>query len=542
MGVCIRENASPMEDKQRYLSAELAPRLAAIDIGTNSLRLIIAEPLRDGNYRVLDDEKETTRLGKQLHATGKLDPAAVQNTIGTLRRMKQIAEGYQVQQMRVIATCAVREAKDGAAFCQRVRDEVGLEIEVISSRKEAHFAFLSVARSFQLHGKHVAVADLGGGSTEIILASGNLVEGIYSTPLGAVRITEMFSAQQNIDDETYLRMTKYIDQELRKHTKGALLHPHLLIGSGGTFTTLADMTMASKRQTGLPLRGYEISHAEVRHLVDRMRKLSARARKSLPGLSSDRADIILAGATIIDRLMRHLDVNLLQIHDRGVRDGLLLTMIDQSVGKSTEDPLDQDVAIDRLAMACGVDLDHCRHVARLAGSLFGQLHADYGLADSDRGLLETAARLQDVGYLINYDKHHKHSFHLILNSRLPGFQPHDLEIIAHVARYHRGSEPRKKHNQFARLSEADQIRVRRLAAILRLAGGLDRSNTRQVQDARISRNGKRTQIHVVSADFPEVDLWAARRRAEPFERAFDTRLSIDWQGEHPAVTTKHAHS
>lgn len=515
-----------MEEKQYYLSPDLAHRLAAIDVGTNSIRLVVAEALRDRDYRILTEEKDTARLGKDLATSGRLNPAAVERSLEALRRMQQIAAGYQVRELRVIGTCALREAADGPDFCRRVKQEIGLEIDVIGAEQEAHLAFSSVARAFNLDGKNVAVADIGGGSTEIILASGRAIEDVYTTPLGAVRMTDMYaSGQDNGDLEN---LVAGIDRELRKHVKRLMFWPHLLIGSGGTFTTLAEMIMAAKGQTGLPLRGYEVTHAEVGHLLDKLRKLPPKARRGLPGLSPDRADIILAGVAIVDGLMRRFKVNRLQVHDRGVRDGLLLSMLDQSFGVRADDPLDQDAAIERFAANCGADLKHARQVAKLAGQIFSQMAGEAGLTSSDGGLLHAAAILQDVGYLIDYEKHHKHSYHLILHSRLAGFQPHQLELIANIARYHRGKEPKKKHDNFRRLGGKDQQRVRKLAAILRLAGGFDRSNTQQVREVVVSMTAHETTLRAVSGEPPEVDLWAARRRAEPFEKEFGRPAVIEW--------------
>ena len=203
---------TPASDSQTILSPDLSHRLAAIDIGSNSIRLIVAEALRDGHYRVLDEEKETTRLAGKLSSTGKLDPEAVERALVALKRMAQIAEGFQVRELRVIATCAVREADDGEAFRRRAKQELGLDIEVISGEQEAHLAFFSVARAFQLDGKDVAVADIGGGSTEIILASGNVVEAVCTTPLGAVRLTEMFADELGQINEHYSKMVDWIDR------------------------------------------------------------------------------------------------------------------------------------------------------------------------------------------------------------------------------------------------------------------------------------------------------------------------------------------
>ncbi|MBS0210348.1 MAG: Ppx/GppA family phosphatase [Planctomycetes bacterium] len=518
-----------MEDKQIFLSPELSHRLAAIDIGTNSIRLVIAEALRGGTYRILDEEKTTSRLGRQLAETNRLDPQAVEQSIEALRRMKQIVAGFQVGDFRCIATCAVREAIDGPEFVGRAKNELDLDIEVISGEKEARLAFLSVARSFPLEGKPIAVADIGGGSTELILASGSAIESLCTTPLGAVRMAERYGAAQAMSHDQFEKMVEGIDRELRKHTKKVLLEPHQLIGSGGTFTALADMVMASKGQLGLPLRGAEVTRAEVRHLLDRLRKIPAEARRSIPGLSPDRADIIVSGITIIDRIMHRFDLNRVVIHDRGVRDGLLLTMIDQSLGSAPNGQAERDVAIEQFAVNCGVEMTHARHVAFLAGQVFDQLAERKLLDPADRPLLMAAVRLQDVGYLINYEKHHKHSYYLILNSRLPGFQPQELELVANIARYHRGSEPKKKHANYSVLTSRDQQRVRRLSSILRLAGGLDRANMQQVRGVALETEGRHWKLHVVADRLPEVDLWAARRRAAPLERAFDVKLDIEWR-------------
>jgi exopolyphosphatase / guanosine-5'-triphosphate,3'-diphosphate pyrophosphatase len=529
-------NSSSMDDKQIFLSTDLAHRLAAIDVGSNSVRLMVAEPLRGGEYRILDEEREPTRLGRSLDSTGSLDSEAVELTLAALRRFKQIAAGYQVAELRTIATCAVREATNGPEFCRRAKDEVGIDVEVISAGQEARLAFYSVQRAFDLNGKNVIVADIGGGSTEIVLASGNVIESIASTTLGTVRLTELFGNGNGsgMVGEDYDRLLAHIDRTLKKEAKKAYFQPHLLIGSGGTFTSLAEMMMAARRQVGLPARGYLLSRAEVSHMLDRLRKLPVKARKQVPGLAPDRADIIVAGIAIIDRLMRRFKVNLLQVHSRGVRDGLLLTMIDNTLGAPNTDPVNRDAAIDRFAAACTGDheLTHGKHVAWLAGRLFEQLIERFKLSPEDRPFLEAAARLQDVGYLINYDQHHKHSYHLILNSRLAGFRPRELELIANIARYHRGAKPKMKHGNFRQLSPEDQQRVERLASILRLAGGLDRSHSQQVKDVIVRQDGDSAdEIELqLQADFePEVDLWGARRRTKHFEKVFGVKLNVEWQ-------------
>jgi len=523
--------AAPLiEDKQIYLSPEMTTRLGAIDIGSNSVRLMVVEVLRGGAYRILDEEREPTRLGRSVSAHGRLDDESIDRTVQALRTFKQIAAGYQVSALRTIATCAVREARNGPEFCRRVREEVGLEVEVIPGEREARLAFSSVQHAFDLSGRNVVVADIGGGSTEIVFATGGLIESIFSTPLGAVRLTEQFGLGENAAPGDLDRLAAEVAGCLKKRTTRPLFAPHFLVGSGGTFTTLAELVMAAKKQVDIPVAGYKVSQAEVRHLLDRLAKMPLRARRSMAGMTPDRADIILAGLTIVDGLLTRFRVNTLVIHTRGVRDGLVWEMIDDAVGAAAAqtDPGHRDEAIERLAAACSGELEHGRQVARLAGRIHEQLAGPLGLVPGDRTLLEIAARLQDVGYVINYDQHHKHSYHLIRNSRLPGVRTHDLELIANVARYHRGALPKRKHENLTRLSAEEQQRIQRMAAILRLAGGLDRSRSQQVRDVAARLEGDGVVLEVAADDEPQVDIWGAERRTELFEKVFGMPVAIHW--------------
>jgi len=521
---------------QPYLSPELSQRFAAIDIGSNSIRLVVAEALRGGRYRVLDEERESTRLGGSLASTGMLTDDAMSRTLTALRRFRKIAEGLQVRKIRAIATCAVREARNGSQFARRASEEVGLPIEIISAQMEADLAFYSVRRSFDLTGKDVVLADIGGGSTEIILASGPHMEAAYTTKLGALRTAERFGGEQASAGSDYKEMTRWIARHLRKKTRKPALSAHLLIGSGGTFTSLATMCMAANNQQGLPVRGYQVSRAELKHLLDRLSKLSTKNRRSVPGLDSDRADIIVPGLAVIDAIMRRFRVNRIQVHNRGVRDGLLLSMINKALGKEQEQKRDtgpdREIAIVRFAQACGADLPHGMQTAHLAGRIFEQLVEAFDLDAGDQLLLETAAKLQDVGYLINYDQHHKHSYHLILNSHLEAFRPLELEVIANLARYHRRSVPKMKHANFRQLSPESRRRVRQMAAILRLAGGLDRSHSQSIRDVsvRVASKHETIDLGVQSENYPEVDIWGARRRTRLFEDVFHTSLNIEWTG------------
>ena len=238
-----------------------APRIAAIDVGSNSVRLVVAEVLSSGGYRVLDEERENTRLAASLVATGELSDAAIEATITALRRFQSIATGYGVGRISAIATSAVRDAENGPEFCQRIRSELDLDVEVISSDEEARLAFLSVQRAFDVSGREVAVADIGGGSTEIILASSGLIDQIYTTPLGAVRVAEKCDATGVSDAKQLERLRRYVDRVLKRDVGKPPIVPSMFYGTGGTFTALASMIMAREGQAGQPMWGFRVTGA-----------------------------------------------------------------------------------------------------------------------------------------------------------------------------------------------------------------------------------------------------------------------------------------
>jgi exopolyphosphatase/guanosine-5'-triphosphate,3'-diphosphate pyrophosphatase len=518
-------------------------RIGAIDVGTNSIRLIIAEAGPDGAYRILDDEKETTRLGRGLEATGQIDAAALEESAQAVGRMKSIAEGFGVERLRVIGTCAVREAANRDELLARVRDRAGLSIEPISAEEEAELAHLSVAHAFDLSSLAVAVVDIGGGSTEIIFSSGGVVEQVYSLPLGAVRLTERFGGAERFTGGGYRKMRRAIARLLHQTIGPPPFFPQLLIGTGGTFTSLANISRArshsgnGSRLSPSSVRGYEMKRPEVRHLVDWLRKLPLRARTRVSGLSPDRADIIVAGVAIVEGVLKYLGVNRLLVHDGGVRDGLLLTMAGALFprnGRAAPEPPDRMRSVRQFAAACGYEEAHCDHVAGLAGQVFDQLaerfpSAPGGWSDPvHRPLLEAAALLRDVGYLINYSKHHLHSYHLILHSGLSGFTPREIGLVANIARYHRRAQPKVKHPNFTALSKSDRKLVRHLAAILRVADGLDRTRMQVVRGVRLRFERGAITFVLEAAEDPAVDAWGALRKSRLFQNVFGVKVHYEW--------------
>jgi len=278
--------------------------------------------------------------------------------------------------------------------------------------------------------------------------------------------------------------------------------------------------------------GYEMNRGEVRHLFEHLRTLPLSARRALPGLHADRSDIIVAGVAVIERMMKYLQVNRLLISDQGVRDGLLLRMISQLLNRPPAE-MDTDVlaGVRQFAAACAFEQKHAQHVAYLALQLFDQVQARLCLPPSERLILEAAALLHEVGYLINYEKHHLHSYHLIMHGNLRGLSPQQRELVANVARYHRRSGPKRKHENFARLQPADRETVKRLSALMRLADGLDRTHRQQIRAVQCTWHGRRLILTATADQRPDVDFWGARQKGKLFEKVFGVELQFEWQQE-----------
>lgn len=506
-------------------------RLAAIDIGTNSIRLIVAEVDSDGGYRVLDEEREMTRLGHRLFARGRLASEPVERSLAALARMKVIADGFMVAELRAVATSAVREAANGRAFCQEVRRRCGLRVEIISAEEEAQFALRSALRHFDLAARSAAIVDIGGGSMEVTLTAGAVVDDVVTLPLGAVRLTERFDAADVLSPKRWRKLRRGIDRVLDEHLRKPPFHPEIMIGSGGTFTNLAEMTQLEREGTARPVQGYEMSRGELVHLMHRLRATPLAERREIPGLNPRRADIIVAGAAAVARLAKRLDTQKILVNTGGLRDGLLLAMIADRAPKdagASAHPLNRLDSARAFARQCRSNERHCEQVARLATQLFDGLAQRHGLPADSRELLEAAALLHDIGYVINHAKHHKHAYHLILHGDLQGFTPRELEIIACVARYHRKAFPAKRHRAFARLERADRRLVRALAGMLRVANALDRTHTQRITAITCASHRGFVELTLRAKTDPRVEIWDAERKSRLFQRAFGMEPRFTW--------------
>jgi exopolyphosphatase/guanosine-5'-triphosphate,3'-diphosphate pyrophosphatase len=502
-------------------------RLAAIDIGTNSIRCIVVEAARDSKFRVLDDEKVTVRLGEGFARHGSISPAAWQRAMDALARMKKIVESFGVVGVETVATSAVRRAANGEAFVRAVAAHTGLRVAVISGEDEAQLAAVSAFHNFDMAGIRYAMVDIGGGSVEVVTALGNHIEEVCSLELGAVTLTEKFVSSDPLRQGDYLKLRRHI----RKTLRGALVDNGMsvqcLLGSGGTMTSIAAMVMALRKEQYGSIHGYDVLRSEVVHLLAMLQRSTLKERRALPGLSPDRADIILAGVVVVDELMELFRTNLLKVNERGIREGLVLNSLKKLnlLPEGKQPPNWRDSVLE-FARSCHHDEVHALQVARLALKMFDAVAASFALTDKERQILEAAALLHDVGYFISYSGHHKHTYHLARHADLFGFTPRERELIAHIARYHRKSLPKKKHEMFARLTPPDQLLVKRLGGILRLADGLDRRRNSQVKEIDCSLSPFTFMLRLHSGDDISVELFGGKAKGDLFEAAFERRLLL----------------
>ncbi len=502
-------------------------RLGAIDVGSNSIRLVVAEYDPETGFEVIDEVKDQPRLATRGDTTGMLDRAAMTRAFATLKRMKEVADRRGVTRLAAVATSAMREAKNGATFAKRVRRQLGIPLEIINGDREAQLSWRSVAHHFRLENERTLVADIGGGSLELIGAVDGLVESTASLPLGAVRLTEEFLPGLRNTRAEVATLRKHIRRTLKKALPWRDWAKAVLIGSGGSFTNLARIAAARNGHLGEAIHGTKVSASEVESLLEWLSSKSPEQRASVPGLNPQRADIILAGVAVAAEVLSVLDVRELTASAFGLREGLLLEMVGDQELSRPNDPLQlMREFVDR----CRGDRRHVEQVRLLAAALHEQLAAALGGGAEDAWLLDAAALLHDVGQLVSYRNHHKHSYQLIMHGDRLGLDSRDRSLVALISRYHRKRGPTRKHEEFARLSASDQETVRRVSGLLRVADGLDRGHTAAVDRITVSLEDGKCVIRAAprfrDADV-SLEVWGAQRKSDVLARMLGCDVVIE---------------
>ena len=491
-------------------------RIAAIDIGSNSIRQIVADVSVSGQIRVVDEMKAAPRLGTGLGEAKALGDEPMRLALEALGRMATLARQLGAKRIEAVATSAVRDAANGAAFMQRVRHETGLRVRVLVGEEEARLAFRSALAHFELGRGRAVVMDIGGGSLELAMSAEGLVDRLISLPYGALRLTEQFLGGPP-RPKAVKRLRKFIRDDIRRAIPVRDWRGADVIGSGGTFTNLAGMFLERQgMRAARSVHGTRIPRVEVEHILEMLQEMPVEERLTVPGLNAGRADIIVAGLAVAAEVLDRVEPREVGASAFGIREGLLLEVA--RVMPTIADPGEaRSRSVREFAERCHYEAPHSQHVQRLALQLFDSIGQRLGCEPADRAILADAALLHDTGYHINYQGHHKHSYHLILHADLLGVAPNEQVIVAHVARYHRGAAPdRKKHPAFGRLDKSTRARIRRLAAVLRVADGADRGHVGAVDQLKVrwmQRALRITPTPVPKAKSLRLELWGAARKS-----------------------------
>ncbi len=506
-------------------------RLAVIDLGSNSFRLVVFMA-GQGWWRRTDEIHEPVRIGEGMIGTGVLGEEPMERALATLDVFSHFcrASGLDETSVDAVATSAIRDAENAEEFLARARERFGLPIRVLSRGAEARYGYLAAVNSTTL--SDGCVLDLGGGSMQLVRVADRLASHSGSWRVGTVLMSERFLPPNGPAKRKQLdELREHVAMELAQAawlTEGARDGGGgRLVGIGGTIRNLAS---AAQRAAGLPSNGVQgatISREALDELAERLAALPARERASVPGIKPARADLILAGAVVVQGVLEAGGFDAIETTEAGLREGVFF----ERQLADRDPPLLRDVrraSVTNMAAQYRVDAGHTQHVAALALGMFDKL-AELGLHEGEereRELLWAACMLHDIGMSIDYDDHHKHSRYLILNGGLPGFTPVETAIVAQAARYHRKGMPAP--GPMAPLfGEGDCERLDRCAALLRLAEDLERSRDQLVRATSLAvRDDGEVELRLIADGESAVPRWAAGRERDLFARAFHHELSV----------------
>lgn len=507
-------------------------RVAAIDIGSNSIHMIVAQINADGTLTTLWRLKEMVGLGRLSFPLHRLSRESMDQAMAALGRCQQVAQQRRVERILAVATSAVREADNGGDFIERVKRKLGLPVRIISAREEARLIYLAVRHAAPLGSDPELVIDVGGGSIELIVGNAKQASFLESRKLGAARMTAQFVKSDPIADAEREALLKHYDKELGPICEEiAGLKPVGAIGTSGTLENLAAMSnpdqVTSSDGTDAPL---VIEKGRFQAMLGELVVSKAKDRAKMAGLDAQRQDQVLAGALLVNELFERLKLKKIRICRSALREGVVLDWVQRhipelAVRREVPDPRRRSVL--GLARRCEWNRPHSEQVTRLTLEMFDDLKSLHGLGAAERELIEYGAMLHDIGWHIGHKSHHKHSMYLVLHGGLKGFTDEEIEIMAHIARYHRKSPPKPKHVEYQALSPRAKRVVDVGAGILRVADGMDRSHGGVIQDVKCSVADSGDVVCTLSAKSDAaLEVWAAKRKDDLFKKAFGRDIAF----------------
>lgn len=541
-------------------------KIAAIDIGSNSIHLAIVRAVRGQHLEIIDREKEMVRLGSVTLREYHLAPETIGRAVTTLARFKKMAEANKADLIITTATAAVRESYNSAEFINHVREEVGLEVQLLSGIEEARLIALAVSEVTDFNNRRALIIDVGGGSTEFILTRGGEPELLLSMRIGAVRITEKFITTDPLAPEQRDRLIANLRADLaRVAWEIKTIGFDFVIGTAGTVENIVNLIVQSeamwRTDSAAEFEGFTetVTLAQIREINNKLSHMTLRERRRVPGIEKARADIIIGGGLLVETIMSELGATEITRCDWALREGVILNFLRNRAtdkkranraqtaslaaithleGLAVTDESSLDVrtrSVLSVARRYDYDAPHSHHTARLAARIFDDTRELHQLGESDRKLLLYAALLHDLGYHIAHNNHHKHGLYLIKNAELPGFTGSEIATLATLVRYHRGSMPKKntdprrlrEHEDYYSLERSERIIVLKLGAILQIADGLDRAHRQVVKDLLCSVSEKSVTFTVEASGECDLEIWSAERKAVWFSDVFHVSVKFE---------------
>lgn len=503
-------------------------RVAALDVGSNSVHMVIADVHRGGRLVVVDRVKEMVRLGRRAFVTGKLGAEAMDLAVETVKTYQRLARARRVAKLRAVATSAVREARNGRAFVARVRRETGVPVEVISGAEEARLIFRATRHALALDGDPYLLVDIGGGSVELGLVTGGKVRLLKSLPLGVARLTDRFLPRDPPRPADMRRLERHLDRVLgstlaRVRAAGVTR----AVGTSGTINTLVVMARSAHAADPDRIHGAIVRASEIAQLRRTIVRVGPEQRVELRGMDGRRVDLMPAAAILVDFLLAHGGIAELQSCAWALREGVLLDLVHPRAARSDPPATIRRRSVEALAARWAGENRHGRHVARLARILFDTFGPELDLDDSLRELLEYGALVHDIGHAMDRDRHHRHGAYLVRNAELLGFAQDEVELLAELVRTHRKQPPKPGSPELRGLPASRRRVLRGLSAILRLADALDRTHVGVVNTLRVSRDAGRWVVEIdARGKDAELERWAAERRAELLSRLLGRPLIL----------------
>lgn len=509
-------------------------KLAAIDIGSNSVHMVVARIDGEGSFEIVARHKEMVRLGAGTLTTGYLDEDAQRRGVEALASFKRIADGYGADDIIACATSATREARNGQEFIERVREEAGVAARIIEGTEEGRLIYLGVREIYDFGSRRVLIVDIGGGSVEFVLADRRREYLVHSLKLGVRRLADQFlpgdppsRAERNALEEHIERALSGVGADVARRGFDAV------VATSGTARALARITAA---RTG----GNEqyVAAADLEATVKQLARTKAADRTEVPGLDDKRRDAILEGGILMHTILRCFGARGYEYVDAALREGMIIDYLERNrpglrMMEHVPDPRRRSVL--QFARRMHSSTAHVEQVSRIAVRLFDDLRPVHGLDDSFREVLEYAALLHDVGRSVSQSSHHKHTLYIVRHADLAGFSDTEKLLLANIGRYHRRSIPKARHPEWSALPEDLRAVVVTLSTLLRLANALDQGHQGNVKGLRADDTGEAVRVALATWVPPEVELRAAEGKAHHVERVFGRRLELVEVADAPAL-------